>query len=199
MLELAQPLALRARVHEQQRRAAQDLRVELLLARRVGADRRDVRPGRTSADRSSGASRGRRGHDQRARPATSAGESAATREAAGQPNADLPRTFGGALGVASPDLDFGKRQDFGVELGLKPCLDSRPQDPEDGVPAAELARDHRRHGGGAQIRQVAAVVEVGDRLAGLGRDEDDRAVRARGRTSRRSSARTARRPGGSST
>ena len=136
-------------------------------------------PGRRSASAQQGLARGRRGHDQRAR--------SRPRRPASRPR-PRARPAGGrrsrgrrpprARGLRPQTWISRERQDLRVERRLQAGLDAGPEDPELGVAPAELAGDHRRDGRRAQVRQVAAVVEVCDGLAGLDRDEDDRAVGA---------------------
>ena len=181
VLELAEPLALRSESTSRSDASAQDRRVELLLARRVGADRGDV---------GARAGRRRRRAAARARPSPSRGASRAAATSAGE-SAATTRTPGSRTPMS--------RAQAAVRSGSRPqtwtCASGRtsawssacrrawtpvPRIPRTRVGAAELPGDHRRHRRGAQIGQVSAVVEVRDRLAGLDRDEDDRAVGAPG-------------------
>ena len=171
VLELPQPLALRPGIDEEERGAAEDLRVELLLARRVGADGEDERPrahvGRAEQRRTR---RRRRDHQERA-----GGD---LRRRAGDADVharehrrDVAAARLGALGAAAPENDARKRQDLRVEPRLETRLSARADDPDHRVAAGKLAGRERGDGRGPHVGQPALVEKHRDRIAGRGRRE----------------------------
>ena len=174
MLQLTESLTLPARIHQQQRGAAEDRGVQFLLARAVRPDGRDQCASWMSAAKSSGVAGSRGRHDQ-----------AVSLRDLGRRGGDpisVPRGRGrrGTLRRAArlrPQIPNGpERQHFGMHAGLQARLNAGSQDADRSVPPAEFARHHRRYGGGPHVGEVSRIGQESDRLSGLGRRKQHHAV-----------------------
>ena len=187
VLELAEPRALGEGVDEQERRAAEDLRVELLLSGRVRADGRDVRAGPKVARGQERRARSRRGDEQARGRGDLGGGGRGDDADPGQPDADLARAGGGPL------LRFGPRRGLrrggarrrGARPGAAPgrpcrgCRGSRSSRPSSRATIAETAAVRRsvRYPPSSKYATVSPVARP-----------------RRGRSSRRAAARRSPRP-----
>src|ERR1019366_6658225 len=133
-----QLLTLTARIHQQERSAAQDIGIQFLLARGVRAHGGDVGAGLQVGGVQQREAGSRHRDNQARRPGDIGGRTGERDFDLRKRRLEIAPALRRALGIAAPDANLPQGEDFGVHAGLPARLYAGAEDAEHTIAAAAV-------------------------------------------------------------